>query len=168
MIQTVRSSTPHLAAVPAKPMPAESLRGLLEVDGFEPGADRAKLAAATAGGAVAGSVALGLGTKFLSGPSEVLLGMVNGSVTGAALGGVLGAVVASSMGRPDSDGRSSGSIGTALVGGALGTAGGFLSGTLLGAYVGHACGNILGFAAGGVVGGAAAYVLARRRLTAQA
>lgn len=165
MIATVRSSTPSLPPVVAVPAKPEPLQDWFALDGFEPGANTGKLAAATLVGAGLGSAVLGFGTKYFTGPTEVLFGMMNGGFAGMAVGGALGAVIASAVGRQADDGQQAGSIGTALMGGALGVVSGALSGSLLGAYVGHAAGNVLGFMAGGVVGGSAAYLLARKRLS---
>lgn len=164
MIATVRSSTPSLppvVAAPAKPAP---LADWFALDGFEPGANTGKLAAATVAGGALGSALIGFGTKYFTGPTEVLFGMVNGGFAGMAVGGVLGAAIASLVGHMGQDGEQSGSIGTALVGGALGVVSGAIGGSLAGAYLGHAVGNVLGFTAGAVVGGSAAYLVARRHL----
>lgn len=148
----------------ARPASASALAAAARGDRFEPGADPRLLVGATVGGAGAGALVLGFGSKYFSGPTEVLLGMANGSVVGAAAGGAIGAVVATALVQSKDDGRSRGSIGAALLGGAMGSAGGLVSGALLGAYVGHAAGNVLGFAAGAALGGGAAYLAARHRL----
>lgn len=167
MIATVRSSTPSLppvVAVPAKPSP---LKDWFTLDGFEPGASTGKLAAATVAGGVLGSAVVGFGTRYFTGPTEVLFGMMNGGFAGMAVGGALGAAIATLVGHMGEDQKQSGSIGTALVGGVLGVVSGAIGGSLAGAYMGHAVGNVLGFMAGGVVGGSAAYLVARRHFAAK-
>lgn len=130
-------------------------------DLFEPGGRNSKLLAGAVGGSVVGSAVLGAGTSWLSGTTEVLVGMAHGSVVGAALGGALGVAAATFMAGPDSEGRL-GSIGTALVGGALGGVAGFVGGGVAGAYVGNALGNVLGYTAGALLGGGGGYLAARR------
>ena len=164
MVSSLRPILNTPAAI-ARPIQASQLEVLGRGDGFEPAARPGTMAAALAGGAGVGALAVGFGTRYFEGPTEVLFGMFNGSVVGATVGGALGAVVATAVSGSRDEGQFRGSIGSALVGGALGSVGGLLSGALAGAYIGNGTGNLLGFAAGAALGAGATYLVARNRLS---
>lgn len=123
-----------------------------------PPEDQRRIRLLTGGGAVAGSVALGLGTSYFEGPTETLVGFAQGSIAGAAVGAAAGAAIATwLLSDPDTQGR----IGLAIVGGALGGVTGLLVGGVAGAYVGNAGGNVIGYIAGAALGAGTGYIAGR-------
>ncbi|MBI3924166.1 MAG: hypothetical protein HY319_01370 [Armatimonadetes bacterium] len=129
-----------------------------ELPGFPADEDMAKIRNLTVAGAVVGSLAVGLGTMPLMGPTETLVGMACGSISAAAAGAGAGAILSTSiLSDPGHQGR----IGLALVGGALGGVLGLGLGLFAGAYIGNSGYNALGFAGGAVAGAAAGYLAGR-------